>query len=161
MLNEAASIAAQGGDPETGGIALLTIIEELSSVLSPAELLTHYQNAESALKHSQHTAIRIRLGDCACTLLAKEAPASSTLPTNASAAAEISHDTSLELQVLSYEAELIRHALQESDGSVTRAARLLGVTHQGLAFILNGRQKDLLSSRKPAKPRRRSIIRYH
>ena len=46
-------------------------------------------------------------------------------------------------------------------GSVTRAARLLGVTHQGLAFILNGRQKGLLSSRKPAKRRRRSIIRFH
>ena len=160
MLNEAASVAAQGGDPETGGIASLTIIEELSSALSPAELLTHYQNAESALRYSQRAAIRSRLGECARTLLANETLASPTLPSNA-APAEISHSTSLEDQVLSYEGELIRHALLQSDGSVTRAARLLGVTHQGLAFILNGRQKNLLSSRKPAKPRRRSIIRYH
>jgi hypothetical protein len=37
---------------------------------------------------------------------------------------------------------------------------MLGVTHQGLAFILNGRHKDLLSARSPVKRRRRSIIRY-
>ena len=68
---------------------------------------------------------------------------------------------SLEAEVLSYEGELIRRALATSGGSVTRAARLLGITHQGLAFILNGRHKSLLTARKPVKPRRRSIIRYH
>ena len=68
---------------------------------------------------------------------------------------------SLESEVLSYEANLIRQALQATGGSVTRAARLLGVTHQGLAFILNGRHKDLLAIRTPVKRRRRSIIRYH
>jgi len=43
---------------------------------------------------------------------------------------------------------------------VTRAARLLGVTHQGLAFILNGRHSDLLAIRTPVKRRRKSIIKY-
>jgi transcriptional regulator with GAF, ATPase, and Fis domain len=62
--------------------------------------------------------------------------------------------------VLNYEGELIRQALETSGGSVTRAARLLGITHQGLAFILNGRHKSLLSIRTPVKRRRRSIIRY-
>ncbi|MGH9930538.1 MAG: helix-turn-helix domain-containing protein, partial [Pyrinomonadaceae bacterium] len=161
VLSEAVSVATQAGDPETGGIASMTIIEELSSVLSPAELQNHYQSAESALKHSQHTAIRFRVGECARTLLVKEAHTSSTPPIEGSAPEGSSHDTSLEQQVLRYEGELIKRALQASDGSITRAARLLGVTHQGLAFILNGRQKNLLSARKPAKPRRRSIIRYH
>lgn len=161
MLNDATGLAAQGGDPETAGIASITIIEELSSALSTAELQSHYQNAESALRHSQHAAIRFRLGECARTLLASE-PGTSSIPASEGSLPEgITHDTSLEEQVLRYEADLIRHALQASDGSVTRAARLLGVTHQGLAFILNGRQKNLLSSRKPAKPRRRSIIRFH
>ena len=68
---------------------------------------------------------------------------------------------SLDELVLGYEGDLIRRALESSGGSVTRAARALGITHQGLAFILNGRQKSLLASRKPAKKRRRSIIRYH
>jgi hypothetical protein len=65
---------------------------------------------------------------------------------------------SLDEQVLRYEGQLIKEALEKAEGGVTKAARLLGVTHQGLAFILNGRQKDLLPSRKPAKKRRRSII---
>jgi len=73
----------------------------------------------------------------------------------------ISESYSLETEVLRYEANLIRQALETSGGSVTRAARMLGVTHQGLAFILNGRHKDLLSIRTPVKKRRRSIIRYH
>lgn len=66
---------------------------------------------------------------------------------------------SLEEEVLRYEGELIKRALEEAGGSVTRAARLLGVTHQGLAFILQGRQKNLLPSRTPARPRRRSLMR--
>lgn len=65
---------------------------------------------------------------------------------------------SLEDEVVRYEGELIKRALEAEKGSVTRAARLLGVTHQGLAFILQGRQKNLLHVRKPVKPRRRSIL---
>jgi DNA-binding NtrC family response regulator len=68
---------------------------------------------------------------------------------------------SLDAEVLRYEGSLIRKALEDSGGSVTRAARMLGVTHQGLAFILNGRHSDLLSIRTPVKKRRRSIIRNH
>jgi tetratricopeptide (TPR) repeat protein len=160
MLNEAVSVAGQAGDPEAKGIACITVTEELASILSPTELHKYYVSAESALNHTQHTALRFRLGECARTLLAAGASSlpdesGSPLPeANASAG-------SLDEQVLRYEGALIRQALQAADGSITRAARMLGVTHQGLAFILNGRQKNLLSSRKPAKPRRRSIIRFH
>lgn len=66
---------------------------------------------------------------------------------------------SLEDEVLRYEGSLIQRALETAGGSVTRAARLLGVTHQGLAFILQGRQKNLLPARTPVKRRRRSIMR--
>jgi transcriptional regulator with PAS, ATPase and Fis domain len=65
---------------------------------------------------------------------------------------------SLETEVRRYEGDLIRHALEAEKGSVTRAARLLGVSHQGLAFILHGRQKELLHERTPVKRRRRSIL---
>ena len=64
----------------------------------------------------------------------------------------------LEQEVLKYEGELIKRALETSRGSVTRAARLLGITHQGLAFILQGRHINLLASRTPARPRRRSLM---
>jgi tetratricopeptide (TPR) repeat protein len=158
MLNEAVDISGLAGDPEQSGIASLTIIEELSSALSLAEMRGHYESATAALRNSQHGAIRFRLGECARTLLTNDAavPAGEAAKPDA-----FSLNGSLDENVLRYEGELIRQALIASDGSVTRAARILGVTHQGLAFILNGRQKNLLSSRKPVKPRRRSIIRYH
>src|SRR4051812_7286023 len=57
-----------------------------------------------------------------------------------------------------YENDIIRQALIASQGSVTRAAISLGVSHQRLIYILKSRHKDLLSVRTPAKPRKRSII---
>jgi tetratricopeptide (TPR) repeat protein len=155
LLTEAVTIAAQGGDNESAGLASLTIIEELSSFLPQPELHKSYLKAESALSHSQQAAIQFRLGESARRLLAANVSVPA-MPADGAAT-----NTTLEEQVLRYEGELIRKALEASDGSVTRAARLLGVTHQGLAFILNGRQKSLLTARKPAKKRRRSIIRYH
>ncbi len=62
---------------------------------------------------------------------------------------------SLEEEVRTHEGRLIRLALDSAGGSITRAARLLRVTHQGLAYILKGRQHDLLTERKP--PRRRCV----
>lgn len=65
---------------------------------------------------------------------------------------------SLDTEVRSYEERLIRLALQRANGSVTQAARLLNVTHQGLAYILNGRHKHLLNVRKPARVRRTRLM---
>jgi transcriptional regulator with PAS, ATPase and Fis domain len=65
---------------------------------------------------------------------------------------------SLEEEVLRYEASLIRLAFETARGSVTRAARLLGVSHQRLCSMLQGRHNDLLPVKKPAQRRRRSII---
>ena len=158
-LYEAIGIAAQVGDPEIEGIAALTVIEELATTVSTSDLRNYYSRAESALSHTQNAIIKARLGAAARAVLSAETQASGAPAELSSAAA--ANSLSLEEQVLRYEGELIKRALDTSDGSVTRAARLLGVTHQGLAFILNGRQKNLLPSRKPAKPRRRSIIRYH
>ena len=57
-----------------------------------------------------------------------------------------------------YECDLIRQALITSQGSVTRAALSLGVSHQRLIYLLNSRHRELLSVRTLAKPRKRSII---
>jgi tetratricopeptide (TPR) repeat protein len=155
-LDQAVEIAQNAGNPDRGGIAAVTAIEELSSYLSPDALQNYYRTAETLLSNSQNLSIRTRLGDCARRVL------SVALDANASADAPSMHPGfSLDAEVLRYEGNLIRKALEESGGSVTRAARLLGVTHQGLAFILNGRHSDLLSVRTPVKRRRRSIIRHH
>ena len=57
-----------------------------------------------------------------------------------------------------FEAKLIERALEESGGSVTKAARLLGLTHQTFNSILNKRHKQLSGKRKPARRRLKSII---
>jgi tetratricopeptide (TPR) repeat protein len=153
-LNQAVEIAQTAGNPDRGGIAAITAIEELNTYLSTDALQDYYRTAESLLSNSQNVSIKNRLGECARRVLSAslaEATKSETTPAN----------FSLDAEVLRYEGSLIRKALEESGGSVTRAARRLGVTHQGLAFILNGRHSDLLSIRTPVKKRRRSIIRHH
>jgi transcriptional regulator with GAF, ATPase, and Fis domain len=56
---------------------------------------------------------------------------------------------SLDEEVLRYEGELILRALEEAKGSVTQAACFLGISHQRLSSILQGRHKNLLNMRKP------------
>jgi len=159
-LDQALEISQTAGNPDRGGIAAVTAIEELSDL--PVEALqNYYRTAENLLSNSQNLSIRTRLGECARRVL-------SVALTEAGSTTDASTDMpplqpgfSLDSEVLRYEGNLIRRALEDSGGSVTRAARLLGVTHQGLAFILNGRHSDLLSIRTPVKRRRRSIIRHH
>ena len=160
-LEKATEIAQTAGDPNRGGIAAVTAIEELNRNLSAEQLKNYYRSAEELLANSQNRALKIRLGDCARLVLSAEAGGAQSGSQVTESAFNFSNEFSLESEVLRYEGNLIRQALEASGGSVTRAARMLGVTHQGLAFILNGRHSDLLSVRTPVKKRRRSIIRYH
>lgn len=61
-------------------------------------------------------------------------------------------------EVRYYEGDLIRQALITSKGKVTRAAKLLGVTHQRLIYIIENRHQDLIPVRTPATRRPKSII---
>ena len=160
-LDHAIEIAQTAGSPNAGGIAAVTAIEELNSYLSANMLQEYYRTAESLLTNSQDRSLVMRLGQCARRVLAAAASEETSEKTSAAVPVSMPPGFSLDSEVLRYEGNLIRKALEESRGSVTRAARLLGVTHQGLAFILNGRHSDLLSIRTPVKRRRRSIIRSH
>lgn len=159
-FKKAINVADLAGDPHAKGLAAIAVVEELSSSVDSAELRSYYFQAESVFPVTENPGIQTRLGDCARKILAVEGgPAN--MPGTTQQPEAVAQSLSLEEEVLRYEADLIKNALDKSNGSVTRAARMLGITHQGLAFILNGRHKSLLSARKPAKPRRRSIIRYH
>jgi tetratricopeptide (TPR) repeat protein len=179
QLKSAIDLARQAGDPERAGIAALTIVEDLSSYVPPAGLREHFRDAESLLAKSQSSGINERLGKCARALLyaanvrsdevrvsADEEPAKGVLPREADGGKTTEAEQPwagclLETEVLRFEGELIQRALETAGGSVTRAARMLGVTHQGLAFILNGRHKNLLTVRTPVRRRRKSIFRNH
>jgi transcriptional regulator with GAF, ATPase, and Fis domain len=153
-------VARSAGDPDSGGIAAVTAIEELNSSVPVEALQDYYKTAEELLSKSQNLSLKNRLGECARRVLsiALDNPKEAT---PAATEVALTPGFSLDTEVLRYEGNLIRRALEESGGSVTRAARLLGVTHQGLAFILNGRHSHLLSIRSPVKRRRRSIIKHH
>lgn len=66
---------------------------------------------------------------------------------------------SLQEEVKHFEGELIRRALEAAKGSVSGASRLLGISHQTLSFILQGRHKTLQPVANLAGKRKRSIIR--
>ncbi len=158
-FQRAVQVAESAGHPEGAGEAALAMIEELGEQLAPEMIRDAYVRAEDLLAQSQNPTLVSRLGHCARRAFTvgrdlrdvEEQP----MPV------EAFEGCSLDKEVLRYEAELIKKALEAANGSVTRAARLLKVTHQGLAFILQGRHKHLLPARTPVRKRRRSIIRSH
>lgn len=56
------------------------------------------------------------------------------------------------------EASLIEEALTSTEGRITKAASLLGISHQALHSIIETRHRQLLSKRTPVQKRRKSII---
>jgi transcriptional regulator with PAS, ATPase and Fis domain len=74
------------------------------------------------------------------------------------AATEVLLTTHVDLQttVLKFEHSLIEQALAKANGSVTHAASLLRLSHQGLAYVIESRHKDLLKERSPIRRRPRS-----
>jgi tetratricopeptide (TPR) repeat protein len=173
-LQRALEIAARMDDVYRAGLSALTIVEELGESLTVAEMLAFYEQADDKLAQAQQPETTERLRLCARRVLDAgrelllvadgEASLSNAVDALAQQLTRTSErkgewqGCSLEDEVLRYEGSLIRMALDTARGRITQAARLLGITHQGLAYILQGRQKSLLAVRKPAKARRRSIF---
>src|SRR5215213_961483 len=150
-FNRASDVAAAAGDNHLAAVAQLTMIEEMGNVLSRAELLTSYRRADQYVgdRASQSDLQDLRL--CGCIVLDK-------LEKLESVDEELIGGT-LEEEVNHFEARLIARALERQNGSITRAARELGLTHQGLSKILDGRQSTLAAARRPKRNRRKSIMR--
>lgn len=163
-LESAVAAAGQAGDGEGAGRAALTVIEELGGQLPPAELCSLYQRADRLLAGAVHEETVRRLRSCARNVISKINGAVRSEARPASEAAEregsMEDESNLPLPeaVRRYEAKLISHALSESGGSVTKAARRLGIGHQTLSSILHQRHQDLLAMKKPRKRRQVSII---
>lgn len=144
----ATHIAQQAGDPERAGLAALALVEELIEYLSDDDLCSILERARGLLKGTQNTASLRRLTECAYRALSIIHTARPDWTT-----------FSLNETLHRHEARFIRMALEESGGSVTRAAGLLGLPgHQTLSFILNHRHQQLLQMRTPVRPRRRRIF---
>ena len=150
-LGRAATAAEEAGDRKYSGQVFLTTIEELQSFLSTDQIKHFYAQADERLGDDVDRETLQRLRACARSL---------TTVTKPETTAE---DGTLRIpfaeEVRKCESGLIKRALEEANGSVTRAAKILGLTHQGLCYIINHRHKSLLAARAPIRVRRKSLIR--
>ncbi|MBC8031658.1 MAG: hypothetical protein H7Z16_16355 [Pyrinomonadaceae bacterium] len=148
-FERAIEVANQVGASNIAGLAALTMIEELDH-LSRTTLQSSFERASEGLAKSLNHDLIVRFNAAAnkvyASLNREEIPEDS--------AGVISTPCNFQEEVLKFEGTLIRLALAQANGSVTRAASLLSLSYQALAYIIGGRHKDLLKERSPVRRRR-------
>lgn len=149
VLRKAMKVGQASGAITNAGHAALTLIEEHGAtwLLSDSELVKIYRRADELLKGTQDAEDVARLRACAHAVIKRLAGMQL-------------HDRNFTLYgaVHELEAKLIEQALEEAEGSITRAAKLLGLKHQSFSHMLHTRHKGLREKRTPPEKRRRSII---
>jgi tetratricopeptide (TPR) repeat protein len=148
-MRRAVSLAEESGALSNAGLAALALIEEHGTrrAISAEELHNLYRRADRLLKDTQTAEEIVRLRACARVVLRRLTGVQLR-----------EKNFTLFGAVHELEAKFIVQALEESGGSVTRAAKLLGIRHQTLTSMLETRHKGLSKKRTPAKKRLRSII---
>jgi tetratricopeptide (TPR) repeat protein len=137
-------VGERSGALFNAGLAALSIIEELR--LSDKRLYRMYRLADELLSNTQDAEAIARLRECAeRTIIQLGGP-------------QVGNDFCLPDAVYEIEAQYIVEALERANGKITKAAKLLGITHQSLNNILNHRHSQLLPKRTPIKERRKSLL---
>lgn len=137
-------VGERSGALFSAGLAALSIIEEHK--LSNKRLYQTYRLADTLLAKTQDTESIERLRKCAEFAISRLG------------GPEIGKDFSLPGAMRQLEAQFIIEALERTHGQITKAAKLLGVTHQSLNSALKGRHSQLLPKRTPIKERRKSTL---
>jgi two-component system, chemotaxis family, chemotaxis protein CheY len=157
-LRRAADLAETAGAGEDAGIALLTLLEEHADRISEYELLQTYQRANNLLGAIQDAEVIARLRAIASRIMSTRLVAIE--PRRSRSLVDFWANFNLPERVRAYEARYIRRALIDAGGSVSRAARLLGLIHHAtLVSMLKTKHKNLAHLRTPPEKRPRSIIR--
>jgi tetratricopeptide (TPR) repeat protein len=149
ILRHAAEVAESAGALTSAGKAVLALIEEHGATwrMRPPEVYDAYLRADSLLKGAQDAEDAARLKECALVVMRRLTTVQFE-----------DRNFTLPGAVHEFEAGLIERALDEAGGSLTKAARLLGITHQTLDSILNKRHRPLAGKRKTPQRRLKSII---
>lgn len=158
-LRRAADLAEEAGAAEDAGKALLSLMEEHGERVGEQELLEAYERAHNLLKETQDAETIKRLRACAFRIVSDRR--ASLSQRRVRSLSDFWANFDLNEKVRAYEAKYVRRALIDGQGSVTRAARLLGLHHHATLVAMldeGGRHKDLAYLRKPPEPRKRSII---
>lgn len=148
VLRRAMTIAETVGALSNAGLAALALIEQHGGTrLSAVEVSKVYLRADRLLKATQDAEDVARLRVCGRIAIRRLSGARL-------------HDKNFTFYgaIQDFEATIIEQALEEEGGSVTRAAKLLGLKHQSLITMLNTRHRQLLTKRTPPEKRLRSII---
>lgn len=149
MLQEATEVAHRVGALNQAGIAALTLIEEIDHL--PLELLlTAYDNASEWLAEVQSAGLLSRLNQVARKVITRLRNEKG-LETGAILSRHLQFDDEL----LNFERRLISSVLAEVNGKVTKAANLLGISHQRLAHRIDKQHPELLKERSPVRRRPR------
>jgi tetratricopeptide (TPR) repeat protein len=149
ILRQAIRVAQDSGSAVGAGHAALTLIEEHGAAwrLSESDLAKLYRRANDFLKGSQDIEDKERLLACAQIVIRRLSGMQL-------------HDKNFSFYgaVEELEAKLIEQALELEGGSITRAAKRLGLKRQTLSQMLQTRHKKLFGKRTPPTPRLKSII---
>ena len=149
ILRQAMKVAQESGANTQAGLAALTLIEEHGATwrLPESEVAEVYRRADELLKETQDAEDIARLRACGRVVLKRLSGMQL-------------HDKNFSFYsaVHELEARLIEQALEMEAGSVSRAARRLGLKHQSLSHMLKARHKKLMGKRTPPERRLRSII---
>ncbi|MEP6912128.1 MAG: helix-turn-helix domain-containing protein [bacterium] len=151
VFQRAIEVALRVDALNSAGLAALTLIEEVDQ-LSPATLQAAYQQAREWLAGSQSQDVLLRLNDAAGKLATS---LRGELSTEEATEILLIQPCDLQDRILKYERTMIKQALAEANGRVTHAASLLGLSYQGLCYIIETRHKDLLKERSPVRRRSR------
>jgi tetratricopeptide (TPR) repeat protein len=149
VLRRAIQVAEEVGAFSNAGLATLTLIEEHGArrTFSQADLYKLYQRADRLLRDTQHPETIARRLVCARIVMRRLV---GVQPDD--------KNFTFYSAVQEFEERLIEWALKEAQGSVVRAARLLGLKHQTFSSMLNQRHKKFLEKRTPLVKRLKSII---
>jgi tetratricopeptide (TPR) repeat protein len=150
-FQRALEIAHQMGALNKAGLAALTMIEELDD-LSRTTLQSCFQRASEWLANAQSKELVARFAAAANKVYVA---LNRELTPEEATETLLNKPYDFNQEVLKLENNLIRQTLSKVNGSVTRAAKELGLSYQGLAYIIQCRHPDLLKERSPVRRRSR------
>jgi tetratricopeptide (TPR) repeat protein len=143
-FQKAIEVAHQAGALNRAGIAALTLIEEIADL--PPEILSGaYQQAGEWLAECQSPDLLLRFKAAGTKLALRLQQGRS----EGEPEILFNPPRNVKQDLWDIEREMISKALAEANGSVTHAASRLGMSYQGLAYIIKTRHSELLKERSP------------
>jgi tetratricopeptide (TPR) repeat protein len=150
-FQRAIEVAHQVGALNKAGLAALSLVEELDDL--PRDMShSAFHRAADWLANSQSQDLMRRFTAAAekvFTVLDRE------LTADEATEELFNKPCDLQKEMLRHEGMLIKQALAKTNGRLTEAASQLTLSYQALAYIIEGRHKDLLKDRTPIRRRSR------